>query len=58
MVAGSSVGVATGYGLDGQEIVIRFPGGTRDFSLLRNVQTNSETTQRPINGDQGVFSCG
>jgi hypothetical protein len=35
----SSVGIATGYGLDGR---VHFPSGTRDFSLLHSVQTGSE----------------
>jgi hypothetical protein len=35
---GSSVGIATGYGIDWGSI----PGRARDFSLLHIVQTGSE----------------
>jgi hypothetical protein len=35
----SSVGIATGYGLDAQG---EFPTETRDFSLLHSDQTGSE----------------
>jgi hypothetical protein len=35
----SSVGTATGYGVDGQEIRGRFPVGARDLSVLQSVQT-------------------
>jgi hypothetical protein len=35
----SSVGIATGYGLDARGIGVRFPSGARDFSLLDIVHT-------------------
>jgi hypothetical protein len=38
----SSVGIATGYGLDGGVV---FPAGTRNFSLLHIIQTGSEARQ-------------
>jgi hypothetical protein len=38
----SSISKATGYRLDGRGAGIRFPTGTRDFSLFHSVQTGSE----------------
>jgi hypothetical protein len=32
----SSVGIATGYALDGRGTGVRFPAGVRDFSLLQS----------------------
>jgi hypothetical protein len=37
----SSVGIATGYGLDDRMIRVRFPAGAGNFSLLYRVQTGS-----------------
>jgi hypothetical protein len=37
----SSVGIATGYGLDGREVRVRFPVRVRDFSLLHDVHIGS-----------------
>jgi hypothetical protein len=37
----SSVGIATGYGLDSRMTGVRFPEGTGNFSLHRRVQTGS-----------------
>jgi hypothetical protein len=37
----SSVGIATGYGLDDWMIGIRFPAGSGNFSLQHRVQTDS-----------------
>jgi hypothetical protein len=36
-----SVGIATGYGLDGRGVGVRVPVGETDFSLLHDVQTRS-----------------
>jgi hypothetical protein len=41
MSRGSSVGIATGYGLDDPMIGVRFPTGAGNFSLLHQVQTSS-----------------
>jgi hypothetical protein len=38
----SSVGLATGYGLDGRGIGVRFLSRSRDMSLLHSFQTGSE----------------
>jgi hypothetical protein len=38
----SSVGIATGYGLDDRGIAARFPAGTRYLSLFYSVKTCSE----------------
>jgi hypothetical protein len=37
----SSVGIATGYGLDDRMIGVRFPAGAGNFSLRRRIQTDS-----------------
>jgi hypothetical protein len=37
----SSVGIALGYGLDGQGSRVRFPAGAENFSLHRRVQNGS-----------------
>jgi hypothetical protein len=37
----SSVGIATGYGLDDRMIGVRFPAGATNFSLHHRVQTGS-----------------
>jgi hypothetical protein len=37
----SSVGIATGYGLEDRMIGVRFPAGAANFSLLYGVQTGS-----------------
>jgi hypothetical protein len=37
----SSVGIATGYGLDDRMIGVRFPAGAENFSLPYLVQTGS-----------------
>jgi hypothetical protein len=39
----SSVGIATGYGLDEQVSGVRFPVGAGNFSLLHRVQAGSGT---------------
>jgi hypothetical protein len=49
----SSVGIAIGYGLAAG---VRFPAGTRDFSLLHSVQTDSEAIQSPIRCVPVAFS--
>jgi hypothetical protein len=38
MLFSRSVGVATGYGLDGQGIQGRFPAGEKDLSVFQNVK--------------------
>jgi hypothetical protein len=38
----SSVGIATGYGLDYRMIGVRFPSEAGNFSLRHHVQTGSE----------------
>jgi hypothetical protein len=37
----SSVGIATGYGLDDRMITVRFPAGFGNFSLRHSVHTVS-----------------
>jgi hypothetical protein len=37
----SSVGIATGYGLDDRMIWVRFPAGAGNFSLHHRVQTGT-----------------
>jgi hypothetical protein len=49
----SSVGMATGYGLDGRGSI---PGS--DFSVLHNVHTAVGPTQPPIQWVQGALSPG
>jgi hypothetical protein len=39
----SSVGIATGYGLDDRGSRVRFPTGAVNFSLHHRVQNGSET---------------
>jgi hypothetical protein len=41
MIRDSSVGTATGYGLDDRMTGIRFPAGDGNFSLRHRVQTGS-----------------
>jgi hypothetical protein len=41
-ICGSSVGIATGYGLDDRGSEVRFPAGAGNFYLLHRVQTSSE----------------
>jgi hypothetical protein len=41
MSQGSSVGMATGYGLDYRMISVRFPTRARNLPLRRRVQTGS-----------------
>jgi hypothetical protein len=36
-----------GYGLDGQEIGVRFPTGARHFSILHSAQNESVVTHPP-----------
>jgi hypothetical protein len=36
----SSIGIATGYRLDGRGIEVRFSAGAEDFSLLQSVQND------------------
>jgi hypothetical protein len=50
----SSVGTATGYGLDG----FRFPVETRDFSLLHSVETGSGAHQPSFPMDTGDYFPG
>jgi hypothetical protein len=38
----SSVGIATGYGLDDRGSRVRFPAGAENFSLHHRVQNGSE----------------
>jgi hypothetical protein len=54
----SSVGRATGYGLDDQMIGVRFPAVAGNFSLRHRVYTGSEAQQPPIQGVHGAFSLG
>jgi hypothetical protein len=49
----SSVGIATGYGLNGRGSITG-----RDFSLLHNVQIGSGATQPPLHGVLGAISPG
>jgi hypothetical protein len=51
----SSVGIATGYGLEGRRVVIRAPVETR-ISLITVVQTDSGALLS--NGHQGLFHGG
>jgi hypothetical protein len=51
----NSVGIATGYGLDGCDSI---PGRARDLSLLHIVQTGSGFTQPPIQWASGAISSG
>jgi hypothetical protein len=55
----SSVGIVSGYGLDGQGSGVGFPAGARDVSLLHSVQTDPEAhkTSYPM-GTGGSFSEG
>jgi hypothetical protein len=41
-------GQRLGYRLDCRGIRVRFPGGTRDFSLFHSVQTGSGAQEPPI----------
>jgi hypothetical protein len=52
----TAVGIATGYGMDGQGSI---PGRDRDFSLLHGVKTGSGV--HPVSyamGTGGCFPCG
>jgi hypothetical protein len=48
----NSIGIATGYSLDGQGSI---PGSNRDFSLFRRVQTDSGT--HPAFYPMGTGGC-
>jgi hypothetical protein len=54
----SSVGIATGYGLDNRMIGVRFPALAGKISLRNHVQTGSgnHTTSYPVGA--GGFSLG
>jgi hypothetical protein len=39
----SSVGIATGYGMDGRGLGVRLPAAARDFSLHHSVHAGTET---------------
>jgi hypothetical protein len=54
---GSSVGTATGYGLDDWMIGARFPAGAENFCLHQRVQTDSRA-QPPIQWVMGTPSLG
>jgi hypothetical protein len=43
----SSVGIATGYGLDNRMIVVRFPAGAWNSSLRHRVQTQPPIQRVP-----------
>jgi hypothetical protein len=55
----SSVGIATGYGLDDQTIRVRFPAGAGNFSLRHYVQTGpgAHSASYPM-GTGGLFPRG
>jgi hypothetical protein len=55
----SSVGIATGYGLDDRIIGVRFPAGAGNFSPRRRVQNGSggHLTSYPM-GTGGLFPWG
>jgi hypothetical protein len=55
----SSLGIATGYGLDDRVIGVRFPEGAGNFSLRHHVQTGSgdHPASYPM-GTGGSFSPG
>jgi hypothetical protein len=55
-VAHSSVGIALGYGLDGQRSRVRFPAGAGNVSLHYRVQNGSGAHQNsyPM-GTRGSF---
>jgi hypothetical protein len=55
----SSVGMATGYGLDDRMIGVRFSAGARNFSLHHRVQNGSgvQPASHPM-GIRGSFSGG
>jgi hypothetical protein len=56
---GSSVGIALGYGLDDWGSRIRFPAGTRNFSLHHRVQNGSGAHPASYpRGTRGSFSGG
>jgi len=52
------VAVATGYGLDDRGCRVRFPVGTRNFSLHHRVQTGFATHQPPIQWVPGSLFLG
>jgi hypothetical protein len=54
-IQGSSVGIATGYGLDDMGSI---HGGSWYFSLHHRVQTGTGPTQHPIRGVQVAVSLG
>jgi hypothetical protein len=51
----SSIGVATGYGL---EAAVRFPAGARGFSVLHSVQTGCGAHPASCKMGTGVSSPG
>jgi hypothetical protein len=51
----SSVGIATGYGMDGREVGVRVPTGS-EISLLHVVQMALGSTHPPIQWVPGAFS--
>jgi len=53
-----SVTLALGYGLDDLGSRVRFPAGTRNFSLYHRVQNGSGTPQPPTSEHQGLFPWG
>jgi hypothetical protein len=54
----SSVGIATGYGLDDRGWGVRFPARDGNFYLLHRVQNGSGPTQPPVQWVQGALSSG
>jgi hypothetical protein len=53
----SSVGIATGYGLDGRGSRVRFPAGDENFSLHHRFQNGSgiHPATYPMGGTRGSF---
>jgi hypothetical protein len=54
----SSVGIATGYGLDDREFGVRVPVGSRIFSCSRRPDRALGSTQPPIQWVPGALSSG
>jgi hypothetical protein len=55
-ICDSSVGIATGYGLDDRMMGVQFPAGAGNFPRRRHVQTGSGThpASYPM-GTEGFF---
>jgi hypothetical protein len=54
-IANSSVGIATGYGLDDRGSTVRFPAGVGNFSLHHHDQTGSGA--HPASYSMGARGC-